>query len=63
MGFKKHGTGEVHGTEGPLTKIASHDDWTAEDADALDQENIRADSLTAESTHSTESIESIESQD
>lgn len=55
MGFKKHGEGQVSGTEGLITKTASHDDWTTEDAAALDRENALADgAATPGSIDSTE---------
>lgn len=43
MGFKKHGEGQVSGTEGLITKTASPSGWTIEDAAALDRENALAD--------------------
>jgi hypothetical protein len=42
MGFKKHGTGEVTGTEGSRAKTAGRE-WTDTDERELQQENEQAD--------------------
>jgi hypothetical protein len=42
MGFKKFGEGQVRSTEG-MDKTAAKQEWTAEDAAALDRENVQAD--------------------
>ena len=43
MGFKKHGTGEVTETEGPLSRTASAGEFSDADREALARENEQAD--------------------